>query len=203
MPRRLTRRDANWLITRVLGTAAAQPFVSSWLRAAESTAHAYAHQSGSTAPPEPDRWTNYKPAFFSPQQFKMLDAFSAILIPSDETPGAREAHVTCFIDFVVNAAAEYAPEIQTEWRTAMEWLGSNGFDKMTPEMKLHFIQEISAPERDRAQKHAGFQAYRLIKDMTVRAFYTSRVGLIDVLEYKGNAYLAEFPGCNHPEHRTI
>jgi hypothetical protein len=41
----------------------------------------------------------------------------------------------------------------------------------------------------------------LIKDMTVRAFYTSRVGLIDVLEYKGNAYLTQFPGCTHSEHQ--
>jgi hypothetical protein len=29
--------------------------------------------------------------------------------------------------------------------------------------------------------------------MTVRAFYTSRIGLIDVLEYQGLAYLSEFP----------
>jgi len=39
--------------------------------------------------------------------------------------------------------------------------------------------------------------------MTVRAFYTSRVGLIDVLEYKGNTYLTEFPGCAHPEHHKV
>jgi hypothetical protein len=45
--------------------------------------------------------------------------------------------------------------------------------------------------------------YRLIKEMAVHAFYTSRVGLVDVLEYKGLAYLTEFPGCNHPEHHTV
>jgi hypothetical protein len=31
--------------------------------------------------------------------------------------------------------------------------------------------------------------------MTVEGFYTSRVGLIDVLGYKGLAILSEFPGC--------
>ena len=203
MPRTLTRRDLSWTIARAFATAAAQPFLSEWLSAAEVAAHAYGHNSGSQAPPEPDRWKDYKPAFFSPEQFKMLDAFTAILIPSDETPGAREAHVSCFIDFVVNAAAEYAPEMQTEWRNAMDWLTQNGFSKMQPQAQFHFIEQLSIPERDRSETHAGFAAYRVIKDMTVRAFYTSRIGLIDVLEYKGKAYLTEFPGGTHPEHQKV
>jgi len=37
--------------------------------------------------------------------------------------------------------------------------------------------------------------------MTVEGFYTSEVGLIDVLEFQGNTYLSEFPGCTHPEHQ--
>jgi hypothetical protein len=36
----------------------------------------------------------------------------------------------------------------------------------------------------------------------VEGFYTSRVGLVDVLGYKGLAFLSEFPGCTHPEHQT-
>jgi hypothetical protein len=190
----------SWMIGKAFAAAAAQPFLSAWLQAAEVSAHAYAHGTGTNAPPEPDRWTNYKPSFFTPPQFKTLDDFTAILIPSDDTPGAREAHVTSFIDFVVNAAAEYAPEMQKEWRNAMDWLGTAGFAEMQPEAQRKFVEEISTPERDRSQTRPGFAAYRLIKDMTVRAFYTSRVGLIDVLEYKGNTYLTEFPGCTHPEH---
>jgi hypothetical protein len=49
----------------------------------------------------------------------------------------------------------------------------------------------------------GSATYKLIKDMTVHAFYTSRVGLVDVLEYKGLAYLSEFPACTHPEHQRV
>ena len=44
--------------------------------------------------------------------------------------------------------------------------------------------------------------YRLVKEMTVEGFYSSRVGLMDVLEYKGLTFLPEFPGCTHPEHQT-
>ena len=51
--------------------------------------------------------------------------------------------------------------------------------------------------------HDGFATYSLIKEMTVRAFYTSRAGLVDALEYQGIAYLTEFPGCTHPEHKHV
>jgi hypothetical protein len=203
LPRKITRRDVGWTIARSFAVAGAQPFLSEWLESAQTAAHTYEHKGGISAPPAPDRWSGYKPTFFSPAQFKMLDQFTAILIPSDDTPGAREAHVAAFIDFVVNAAAEYAPEMQKEWRTAMDWLATSNFADMQPEAQFHFIEQISAPERGREKTHAGFAAYQMIKDMTVRAFYTSRVGLIDVLEYKGNTYLTEFPGCTHPEHRKV
>jgi gluconate 2-dehydrogenase gamma chain len=137
------------------------------------------------------------------EDFRNLDAFTAILIPTDDTPGAREAHVTAFIDFVVNAAAEYAPEIQNDWRNAMDWLRAHHFAQLPAGQQLSLVQRISEPEHDASSNEEGFSVYRLIKEMTVHAFYTSRIGLIDVLEYKGLAYLTEFPGCNHPEHHAI
>jgi hypothetical protein len=36
--------------------------------------------------------------------------------------------------------------------------------------------------------------------MTADGYYTSRVGLVDELGYKGNTVLAAFPECTHPEH---
>jgi hypothetical protein len=156
----MTRRDANWLILRA---TALSPYLS----------HIHA-----SAPSDPHNWTNYRPKFFSPSDFQLLESFTEILIPTDDTPGAREAHVAAFIDFVLDAAAEFAPETQDHWRAAMLWLHSANF---------------TAP--DQLSQH-----FQLIKEMTVHAFYTSRVGLIHVLEYQGNAYLTEFPGCTHQEH---
>lgn len=57
-------------------------------------AHAYAqatHADGTKA---------YR--FFTPQQAADFDAFSAQIIPSDDTPGAREANVVHFTDFVLS-----------------------------------------------------------------------------------------------------
>jgi Gluconate 2-dehydrogenase subunit 3 len=193
----ITRRDAAWAILRAAAVIGGQEFFSDWTRAAQVVNHS------SHAPPEPDRFTSYKPSFFSAEDFRNLDAFTAILIPSDDTPGAREAHVAAFIDFVVNAAAEYAPEMQKEWRKAMDWLRAPQFAELPTDQQLSLIQRISEPEHGASKQQGGFPVYRLIKDMTVHAFYTSRVGLVDVLEYKGLAYLTEFPGCNHPEHNTV
>ena len=193
----MTRRDAAWAILRAAAVVGGNEFFSDWMRAAQVVNHS------SHAPPEPDRWTSYQPKFFFAEDFRNLDAFTAILIPTDDTPGAREAHVAAFIDFVVNAAAEYAPEMQKDWRNAMDWLRARHFAELTASQQLSFVQRISEPERDASKNHDGFPVYRLLKDMTVHAFYTSRVGLVDVLEYKGLAYLTEFPGCNHPEHHTV
>jgi hypothetical protein len=198
---KMTRRDAGWVIARVGGLAASQEFFGDWLRAAESRNHGHSH--GSTAPPEPDRWSSYRPKFFAAEDFQAVDAFTAILIPTDGTPGAREAHVAHFIDFVLDAAAEHAPEMQTQWRAAMKWLRTQKFAQLPADRQLALVEKMAEPERDRSKKHDGFPVYRLMKDMTLRAFYTSRAGLVDVLEYKGNAYLAEFPACTHPEHKKV
>ncbi len=200
MPDELTRRDLGWVAAKVFAAASGAEFFASWLRA--STGHSHASDN-SPAPPEPDRWSNYQPKFFSPSEFRMLEVYSDILIPTDNTPGAREAHVAPFIDFVVNAAAEYAPEMQTEWRTAMEWLAKANFQELSEDQRVTLIRQSSAPERDRKIAHEGYPTYRLIKSATIRAFYTSRAGLVDALEYKGLAYLTQFPACDHSEHKRV
>ena len=189
----MTRRDAISAIASAAAVAGAPEFLKAWLRGADT----HTHEAQSFAPPERDRWTKYQPQFFSREEMEMLDAFTAILIPTDETPGAREAHVVPFIDFVVNAAAEFEPELQEDWRGALQFLREHGFGKLSVVEQLELVKMISQAGAD------GHATYELIKDMTVHAFYTSRVGLIEVLEYQGNAYLTEFPGCRHPEHHTL
>jgi hypothetical protein len=42
--------------------------------------------------------------------------------------------------------------------------------------------------------------FGLLKNLTADGYYTSRVGLLDELGYKGNTALARFPSCTVPEH---
>src|ERR1700722_12680510 len=145
----MTRRDANWLITRAAATAGAGAFLTPWLAASELHAHA----ADVTSPADPHDWKAYQPKFFSQEEFVWLEWFTEILIPTDATPGAREAKVASFIDFVVNAAAEFAPEVQEHWRNAMNWLRSAGFGELNAEQQLALVTAAGAPELDHTATH--------------------------------------------------
>ena len=161
------------------------------------------HENHTSAPPEPNYWRDYQPKFFGREDFETLSAFTEMLIPTDDTPGAREAHCAHFIDFVLHASGAYAPETQKRWRAALAQLREIGFHAAGRGERARIVEAISLPERDPSKRHPAFPAYRLIKRETVFAFYTSRAGMIGALDYRGNSYNVSFPACTHPEHHVI
>ena len=62
---------------------------------------------------------------------------------------------------------------------------------------------MSRPERDSRATHRADFVYRLIKEQNTFAFYTSRAGMIEALDYRGNSFNATFPACEHEEHRRL
>ncbi|MPY89023.1 MAG: hypothetical protein GEU99_13980 [Luteitalea sp.] len=195
----LSRRDLLDLAVRAAAVPGAVAFFSTWLHAASQQQHA----SASHAPPEPPLLRDYTPTFFGPDDFEALQAFTEILIPTDETPGAREAHCAHYIDFVLQANTAYAPELQQQWRDAMAALREAGFHSADTEGRAALVEAMSRPEHDASVTHPAYVAYRLIKQHNTFAFYTSRAGMIDTLDYKGNSYNASFPACDHPEHHVV
>jgi glucoside 3-dehydrogenase (cytochrome c) hitch-hiker subunit len=191
-----TRREMLELAMRAAALPGGAEFFASWLRAADDHAH-------STAPPEPPLLRDYKPKFFEPGDFAALEAFTQILIPTDDTPGAREAHCAQYIDFVLQSSAEFAPQTQKQWRDAMAALSAAGFHAADSKGREALVEAMSKPERERGATHPLYAVYRLIKQQNTFAFYTSRSGMIEALEYKGNSYNETFPACNHPEHHTV
>jgi gluconate 2-dehydrogenase gamma chain len=197
----LSRRDLLDLAVRAAALPGAAEFFSAWLQAAPAGQQAGA--ANAFAPPEPPRLRDYQPQFFGAEDFAALQAFTEILIPTDDTPGAREAHCAHYIDFVLQAATDVLPDLQQEWRTALAALREAGFHAADAPGRAALVDAMSRPERDRSATHPGYRAYRLIKQQTVFAFYTSRAGLIETLEYQGNSFNASFPACTHPEHHTL
>src|ERR1051326_9595454 len=195
----ISRRELVQLASRAAALPAGADFVAQWLRAADE----HKHSANSSARPEPPLLRDYKPQFFSPEDFGTLQAFTEILIPTDDTPGAREAHCAHFIDFLVHSAAEAAPDMQTQWRNAMAALRAAGFHAADAKGRAALVEAMSLPERDRAAKHPAYSAYRLIKQQNTFALYTSSAGMIEALDYKGNSYNETFPACTHPEHHRV
>jgi hypothetical protein len=194
----LTRRAMAELALRAAALPGAALFFPSWVKAAQT----HDHQSGSTAPPDPKLLRDYTPKFFMGEDFEALQAFTEILIPADDTPGAHDAYCAQFIDFVLQASDEM-PQTQTAWRKAMQAIKETGFYTAEPSRRVELVTAMSRPEIDRDAHHPAFFAYRLIKQQTAFAFYTSRAGMIETLDYKGNSYNPVFPACNHPEHQSV
>lgn len=195
----MTRRNFFHLTAYAAALPGGAPFWAGWLQAAG--VHGQAHNQ--TAPAEPGFLREYKPRFFDPADFEALKALTEILIPTDETPGAREAHCAAFIDFVLHASAEYDPATGKRWRQAITALKRTGFHSANAKGRSALVEAMSRPERDRSVRHPAFAAYRLIKRENAFAFYTSRAGLIEALDYRGNSYNPTFPACNHPEHHVV
>jgi hypothetical protein len=196
----VTRRHLLDLVTRIAPLPGVAGFLSEWLKAGQGAQHQHA---GSLAPAEPRFFANYQPKFFSREDFEALEAFTEILIPSDETPGAREAHCAHFIDFVLASAVESGTDSGETWRKAIQSLKDAGFHNASGEARATLVEAMSKPERDRSSHHPAFAAYRVIKRETAFAFYTSRTGMIENLDYRGNSYNVTFPACTHPEHHVV
>jgi gluconate 2-dehydrogenase gamma chain len=68
--------------------------ISNWPAILASQQHAHEAAAAAT-PPHLE--------FFSPAQASEVEAMAAQIIPTDDTPGAREAHVIYFIDRALSA----------------------------------------------------------------------------------------------------
>jgi hypothetical protein len=211
----INRRETLKYLGLLTATVAGREFLAEWL-APNSGALAASHPETMGGmhhgiPPDPDEGKPYTLRFFSQDEFATVDILAETIIPADDKPGAHDAQVARYIDFVVFSAAEFRPALQRQWADGLAWLDSTSqkrwkksYRDLAAAEREQLMMDMSLPERDASvgNNHAGFSFYELVKGMTVEGFYTSRIGLIEVLDYQGLNYLAEFPGCTHPEHQT-
>ncbi len=155
------------------------------------------------------RSSAYKPQFFSSNEYATLARLTELIIPSDGTPGAREAGVSEFIDFMVASD----PEIQYRFRygvvwmdTHAKWLSGHPFCDLDAAGQNEMLEHLAYKDRYRPGEKDGRAFFELLREYTVMGFYTSRIGL-EQLDYPGlEDVYAEMPGCPHPddpEHRHL
>ena len=145
------------------------------------------------------------PAFFNPLQYATVTELASLIIPTDETPGAREAKVNEYIDLIVS---EGSPNLKRLYRDGLEWLDKTchsrhgkSFVELSNEHQIEILTEMSQIKNPSANNQLPARFFKAIKEATIDGFYTSKIGL-DELGYKGNGVLDEFPGCTHPEHQS-
>ena len=211
------RRHALKYFGLLSASAAGREFLEGWLprgsklQAASASAMPGMQHATDVGPsPSPaDTESPYVPRFFKPAEFRTVEILTEMILPTDDKPGAREAKVANYIDFVVYSASEFEPSLQKQWIDGLALLNElsgrkygNAFSDISPTQREELLTEMSVPEHDPNAKHPGFPFYGLLKGMTLEAFFTSKAGLIDFLEYKGLTFLTNFPGCTHPEHQA-
>ncbi len=157
----------------------------------------------------------------NPPDKALRDELVERIIPADaHSGGARAAGVAAYIDARL---ADYDPQIlplreeRERWRrglaavdAASREASGQAFLASTPAARSALLERLAVGEtkrppetpQDRGTPAAekpetlGLRFFPELKSWTVRGYYTSRLGIHDEMEYKGNTLLPEFVGAD-------
>lgn len=193
------------MLSRVAAAGQFPGFCKWTYAAAAVTEHAAHHEMSEGQPP---RTAAYLPQFFSPAEFAVVERLADIIIPADETPGAKEAGVAEFIDFMVANETETMPR----FRDGLKWLdefarrsAGAGFTEIVADRQESLLAQLAYREKFQPGEEAGRAFFKLMRRYTVMGYYTSRAGL-KALDYPGLKLYQSSPACPHqddPEHRHL
>ncbi|MDE2220043.1 MAG: gluconate 2-dehydrogenase subunit 3 family protein [Gammaproteobacteria bacterium] len=164
----------------------------------------------------------YRPLFFGADDYRLIAHLAELIIPADETPGASQAGVAEFIDFMVanrvpvsgaghsepprDCALRMGSELQAQWLDGIGWLNArcradygHPFLECDHARQLALLRALAYKDEYTSATEPGREFFRLLRDYTVTGYYTSRVGL-EALGYQGlrNSW-PTMPGCPHPD----
>jgi len=130
-----------------------------------------------------------------------------------QAPAVRTAAERLAPDHRALAAAYYGSDrfeelethdVQKTCRDGLRWLEEQSeqrheksFLRMDQDQQLELLRVISDDRSDKSQENAGTRFFVWLKGETIRGYYTSQAGLRE-LDYRGNAFYAEPPGCEKP-----
>lgn len=191
------RREVLAMLARVAVVAEFQGF-SRWVCAAEVD-----HAHASSARP-----ATYEPQFFSADEFKTLDDVCDRIIPKDDSPGAHEAGVAEFIDFLV----AHDTDLQYAFRSGLAWLNAfavensgSAFLSFTTHQQDALLRKLAYRSEMSPTQLEGQEFFAMVRRYTVIGYYTSRIGL-ESLDYPGLRLYSRSPECPHqddPEHKHL
>jgi gluconate 2-dehydrogenase gamma chain len=163
----------------------------------------------------------YAPLFFSQEQFRLVEHLAEMIIPADDTPGAKEAGVAEFIDFMLaNRVSVSAPwdarsseellrlgsEAQEQFLTGLAWINAHSdreygqiFLKCAAEQQKTLLEELAYKAKFKPTTEEGREFFQMVRDYTVVGYYTTKIGL-ESLGYPGlRSVWPAMPGCPHPD----
>lgn len=154
------------------------------------------------------------PRYFAPEDFQLIQELTALIL-GEEPSTAPVPEIAAWIDLIAgrsesvcSAARALSPmhrrlavdyygakavrELETEepWKICQDGLAAlkqAGFPRIDRPARLAYLAEL---------EDAGDPFTVWLKRRALDGFYTSKEGLRE-LDYKGNSFYAESPGCEH------
>jgi hypothetical protein len=159
-------------------------------------------ETAPTASPAKPTQSNSTGHFFNPEQHALVEELSETIIPMDShSGGAKAAKVADYIEQVVRESTDESK--RTVWREGLrlidlmsEHYNGKSFVKASPEERISILTVLS--ENDHMTDIPEVRFFIELKKLTVRGYYTSKIGIHDELEYQGNRILQEYVGCDDP-----
>ena len=118
-----------------------------WISGGWSTLHAAAARAATARVDDPF-------LVLTPTEAEVLDAMAARIIPTDDTPGAREANVVRFMDqALATFTAEQRPlvaagVVDLQARVASRYPGVTSFAALDPGSQVELLQALDAQKSD-------------------------------------------------------
>ena len=164
--------------------------------------------SHDTSAVERIRPESYQPQFFSPSEYAVIERLTEIIIPSDTTPGAKEAGVAEFVDFAVSVDTErqYPMRLGISWLNAhCERLFGKVFLDLSEAQQISVLEPLAYKAKYREGEEDGRKFFAEIKELTAAGFYTTEIGYKEI-DNPALKFYAKSPACPHtddPEHKHL
>ena len=203
-------------ILRYIGIASVAgtfPGFSKWVFACPQ-----GHSQAAAPTPSPQE---YQPLFFSPEHYRTVEHIAGMIIPEDDTPGAKQAGAAEFIDFMVanrvpvstsrevrstEDAMEIGNDAQRRFLAGLDWINArcqaefgHAFLDSSSEQQTSLLEELAYKAKFKPTTESGREFFQMMRDYTVVGYYTTRIGL-ESLGYPGlRTHWPKMPGCAHPD----
>jgi hypothetical protein len=140
--------------------------------------------------------------FFTPAQHTLVEELSETIIPQDShSGGAKAAKVADYIEQFLRETSD--DNEKSTWREGLRLIdlmsqhyNGKSFVAASSDERVAVLTVLSDNEHMTDLPEVRF--FRDLKRLTVRGYYTSKIGIHDELEYKGNRILTEYVGCDDP-----
>ena len=151
----------------------------------------------------------------------MVEHLAEMIIPEDDTPGAKQAGVAEFIDFMVanrvpvstsrdirstEEAIAAGNEAQIRFIAGLDWIDARSrsefkrdFMDCSQDQQTSLLETLAYKSTFKATTESGRAFFQMMRDYTVVGYYTTKIGLQSI-GYPGlQVAWPKMPGCPHPD----